>query len=56
MEDCLNGGILHTGTGIAAPPDFSPRNGDEVAIRIDGIGVIETLIKRHQVRGRANRA
>ena len=56
MEDCLNGGILHTGTGIVPRADFSPRDGDEVAIRIDGIGVLENLIKRHQDRGRANRA
>ena len=56
MEDCLNGGILRTGTGIGPPAELSPRDGDEVAIRIDGIDVLEDLIKRHQVPGRANRA
>jgi hypothetical protein len=40
---------------MVPPADVSPRDGDEVAIRIDGIGVLENLIKRHQVRGRAKR-
>jgi len=30
-----------TGTGIVPPPEFTLREGDVVAITIDGIGVLE---------------
>ena len=41
------GCILLTGTGIVPPSDFSLEQGDEVSIRIDGIGVLKNPIQRH---------
>ena len=41
------GCILLTGTGIVPPTDFSLEDGDEVTIRIDGIGVLKNPIRRH---------
>jgi 2-dehydro-3-deoxy-D-arabinonate dehydratase len=41
------GCILLTGTGIVPPSDFSLEAGDEVTIRIDGIGVLNNPIQRH---------
>ena len=41
------GCILLTGTGIVPPSDFSLEQGDEVVIRIDGIGVLKNPIQRH---------
>src|SRR6266581_779025 len=40
------GCILLTGTGIVPPTDFSLEDGDEVTIRIDGIGVLKNPIRR----------
>lgn len=45
------GCILLTGTGIVPPPDFSLQDGDEVTIRIDGIGQLENPVRRHAPRG-----
>lgn len=42
-----SGCILLTGTGIVPPSDFSLEHGDEVTIRIDGIGVLKNPIHRH---------
>src|SRR5437899_3506031 len=39
--------ILLTGTGIVPPPDFTLAEGDLVAIRIDGLGLLENRIRRH---------
>ena len=40
-EDAFpQGAILMTGTGIVPPDDFSLQEGDEVRIRIDGIGTL----------------
>jgi len=50
------GCILLTGTGIVPPADFSLRDGDEVAIRIDGIGLLENPVKRHVNRDPVDRA
>lgn len=41
------GCILLTGTGIVPPSDFSLEQGDEVTIRIDGIGALKNPIQRH---------
>jgi 2-dehydro-3-deoxy-D-arabinonate dehydratase len=41
------GCILLTGTGIVPPPNFSLQAGDIVAIRIDGIGMLENPVLRH---------
>jgi 2-dehydro-3-deoxy-D-arabinonate dehydratase len=50
------GCILLTGTGIVPPADFSLQDGDEVVIRIDGIGMLENPVKRHRTRGPADRS
>ena len=42
-----SGCILLTGTGIVPPPDFTLAEGDVVAIRIDGLGLLENRIRRH---------
>jgi len=44
------GCILLTGTGIVPPSDFTLQEGDEVTIRIDGIGVLTNPIRRHASR------
>ena len=33
-----------TGTSIVPPPEFTLREGDQVAITIDGIGVLENSV------------
>jgi len=65
MEDRLNTGFL---SAVAAGGQhliradqgmFLKRGGAVIrleVIRIDGIGVLENRIKRHEVRGRANPA
>ncbi len=50
------GCILLTGTGIVPPTDFSLREGDEVTIRIDGIGLLENPVRRHVNRGPVDHA
>jgi 2-dehydro-3-deoxy-D-arabinonate dehydratase len=42
-----DGCILLTGTGIVPPRDFSLRDGDEVTIRIDGLGELTNPVRRH---------
>ncbi len=42
-----SGCILLTGTGIIPPSDFTLAEGDVVAIRIDGLGLLENGIRRH---------
>ncbi len=39
--------MLLTGTGIVPPSDFTLEDGDVVAIRIDGLGLLENPIHRH---------
>ena len=39
-----NGVILLTGTGIVPPDDFTLQRGDDIAIRIDGIGTLENRV------------
>jgi 2-dehydro-3-deoxy-D-arabinonate dehydratase len=46
------GCILLTGTGIVPPADFSLREGDVVIIRIDGIGMLENSVRRHELSRR----
>ncbi len=41
------GCVLLTGTGIVPPSDFTLGEGDVVAIRIDGLGLLENPIRRH---------
>ena len=41
------GCVLLTGTGIVPPSDFTLQDGDVVAIRIDGLGLLENPIHRH---------
>ncbi len=41
------GCVLLTGTGIVPPSDFTLEDGDVVAIRIDGLGLLENPIHRH---------
>ena len=45
------GCVLLTGTGIVPPSDFTLQDGDEVSIRIDGIGLLENPVRRHASRG-----
>jgi 2-dehydro-3-deoxy-D-arabinonate dehydratase len=40
------GVILLTGTGIVPPDDFSLQLGDEVTIRIEGIGELRNAVER----------
>ncbi|HEX9362420.1 MAG TPA: fumarylacetoacetate hydrolase family protein [Candidatus Dormibacteraeota bacterium] len=42
-----SGCVLLTGTGIVPPRDFSLREGDEVTIRIDGLGELTNPVRRH---------
>ena len=42
-----SGCVLLTGTGIVPPSDFTLAEGDVVAIRIDGLGLLENRIRRH---------
>jgi len=65
MEDRLNTGfLLAVAAGgqhlIRADEGMFLKRGGAVirleVIRIDGIGVLENTIKRHEVRGRANPA
>jgi 2-dehydro-3-deoxy-D-arabinonate dehydratase len=44
------GCVLLTGTGIVPPPDFTLQDGDQVSIRIDGIGLLENPVRRHTSR------
>ena len=44
------GCVLLTGTGIVPPSDFTLQDGDEVSIRIDGIGLLENPVRRHASR------
>lgn len=40
------GGWLLTGTGIVPPTDYTAAPGDEVIIRIDGVGTLRNRVKR----------
>jgi 2-dehydro-3-deoxy-D-arabinonate dehydratase len=40
-----NGCVLLTGTGVVPPDDFALEAGDRVAISIDGIGVLENVVR-----------
>ncbi len=40
-----NGCILLTGTGIVPPDTFTLQSGDEIAISIDGIGVLRNWVE-----------
>jgi 2-dehydro-3-deoxy-D-arabinonate dehydratase len=42
-----DGCVLLTGTGIVPPREFSLQDGDEVAIRIDGLGELTNPVRRH---------
>ena len=39
-ERVPRGAVLLTGTGVVPPDDFTLHPGDDVAIRIDGIGTL----------------
>ena len=43
-----HGVILLTGTGIVPPETFTLHPGDEVVIRIDGLGELRNPVERHQ--------
>lgn len=45
-NDFPHGALLFTGTGIVPPDDFTLRDGDEVAITIDGIGVLRNMARQ----------
>ncbi|OPZ01489.1 MAG: hypothetical protein BWZ09_02702 [Alphaproteobacteria bacterium ADurb.BinA305] len=38
------GAILLTGTGIVPPDDFTLQDGDEVAIAVEGVGVLRNIV------------
>ena len=48
------GCVLLTGTGIVPPSDFTLQDGDEISIRIDGIGLLENPVRRHASRGESD--
>jgi len=48
------GCVLLTGTGIVPPSDFTLQDGDEVRIRIDGIGLLENPVRRHASRSESD--
>jgi 2-dehydro-3-deoxy-D-arabinonate dehydratase len=39
-----DGCVLLTGTGIVPPDDFTLEHGDEIAIRIDGVGTLRNVV------------
>jgi 2-dehydro-3-deoxy-D-arabinonate dehydratase len=41
-----SGCILLTGTGIVPPREFTLQPGDEITIRIEGIGVLHNEVER----------
>jgi 2-dehydro-3-deoxy-D-arabinonate dehydratase len=45
-NDFPHGALLFTGTGIVPGDDFSLRNGDEVAIDIEAIGVLRNSVQQ----------
>jgi 2-dehydro-3-deoxy-D-arabinonate dehydratase len=45
-QDLPHGAVLLTGTGIVPPDDFSLQPGDDVAIRISGIGELRNPVVR----------
>jgi len=49
-QSFAHGCVLLTGTGVVPPQDVTLQDGDEVAIAIDGIGVLSNPVRRHPVR------
>ena len=45
-----HGCVLLTGTGVVPPQEVTLQDGDEVAIAIDGIGVLTNPVRRHPVK------
>ena len=50
-NDFPYGCVLLTGTGIVPGDDFTLQDGDQVAIEIEGIGVLRNRVKQLQVEG-----
>jgi 2-dehydro-3-deoxy-D-arabinonate dehydratase len=50
-EDFPNGVLLLTGTGLV-PDDFTLQDGDDITIRIAGLGVLHNTVSRSNGRGR----
>jgi 2-dehydro-3-deoxy-D-arabinonate dehydratase len=48
-QSFAHGCVLLTGTGVVPPQDVTLQDGDEVAIAIDGIGVLTNTVRRHPV-------
>ena len=46
-QSFAHGCVLLTGTGVVPPHDVTLQDGDEVAIAIDGIGVLSNPVRRH---------
>jgi 2-dehydro-3-deoxy-D-arabinonate dehydratase len=49
-QSFAHGCVLLTGTGVVPPQDVTLQDGDEVAIAIDGIGVLTNPVLRHPVK------
>src|SRR5216683_2810525 len=49
-QSFAHGCVLLTGTGVVPPQDVTLQDGDEVAIAIDGIGVLSNPVRRHPVK------
>jgi len=52
-QSFAHGCVLLTGTGIVPPQDVTLQDGDEVAIAIDGIGVLTNPVLRHPKSSRS---
>jgi len=49
-QSFAHGCVLLTGTGVVPPQEVTLQDGDEVAIAIDGIGVLTNSVQRHPVK------
>ncbi len=49
-QSFAHGCVLLTGTGVVPPQDVTLQDGDEVAIAIDGIGVLSNPVRRPPVK------
>jgi 2-dehydro-3-deoxy-D-arabinonate dehydratase len=49
-QSFAHGCVLLTGTGVVPPQEVTLQDGDEVAIAIDGIGVLTNSVRRHPVK------
>jgi 2-dehydro-3-deoxy-D-arabinonate dehydratase len=49
-QSFAHGCVLLTGTGVVPPQEVTLQDGDQVAIAIDGIGVLTNPVRRHPVK------